>query len=185
MAFCPVSGALSSPYPLSYRPPISGGLLSGVAMMGCKIVDCPLCYSGVRGRKWYPGHRGRGGRRASTRRLHGMGMLRRPVVRAADGLPVLSATSELARSYPALFAFLTEATWEDGTPRETGTVMLLCGDGLLKAWLHDRNGGGSSAWAAGEALEDVFASADDMIASGSGEWRPDRAKAGARRPGRS
>ncbi len=114
-----------------------------------------------------------------------MGLLKRPVVREPSGLPSLSADSPLARSYPALFAFLVEATWDDGSPRETGTVMLLSGDGLVKLWLHDRNGVGSSAWASGEALEDALAAADDLIASGGGEWRPDRAKAGAGRPRRT
>lgn len=114
-----------------------------------------------------------------------MGLLKKPLVRESGGLPALSADSPLARSYPALFAFLTQVAWDDGEPRETGTAMLLFGDGLLKLWLHDRNGTGSSAWSAGEALEDVFAAADDLIASGGGEWRPDRAKPGARGPRRS
>jgi len=114
-----------------------------------------------------------------------MGMLRKPVVRQPGGLPVLSADSPLAKSYPALFAFLTEGEWEDGTARETGTAMLMFGDGLLKLWLHDRNGAGSTAWASGEALEDALAAADDLIASGKGEWRQDRVKRPGRTPGRS
>jgi hypothetical protein len=114
-----------------------------------------------------------------------MGMLKRPVVRESGGLPPLSADSPLAKSYPALFAFITEETWDDDSPRLTGTAMLLFGDGLLKLWLHDREGIGRSAWAAGEALEDVLAAADDMIATGSGEWRSDRAKVPSRKTARS
>jgi len=108
-----------------------------------------------------------------------MGMLKRPVVRETGRVSGVLSESPLGKSYPALVAFLTEATWEDGTARETGTAMLLFGDGLLKLWLHDRNEPACAAWAAGEALEDVFAAADDMIATGSGEWRKDRAKATA------
>jgi len=146
---------------------------------------CPLCYSGVRGRKAFSGHAGFRGPAARKLKGYGMGMLKRPVVRETGGLPALSADSPLAKSYPALFAFLCDGTWEDGTPRETGTAMLLFADGLLKLWLHDRNGQGSSSWVSGEALEDVLAAADDNIASGAGEWRIDRPKTGARRPGRS
>jgi len=105
-----------------------------------------------------------------------MGMLRKPLVRASGGLPALSADSPLAKSYPALFAFLVEDSWEDGSAREPGTLMLMFGDGLLKVWLHDKNGSGCSCWLSGEALEDVLAGADNVIASGNGEWRSDRPK---------
>lgn len=144
---------------------------------------CLLCYAGVRGREGFPGHAGHHRKKPIRRLRCAMGMLKRPVVREPGGLPDLQKPSELGRSYPALLAFLSEATWDDGSARETGTAMLLTGDGLLKLWLHDRNGEGSAAWAAGETLEDVLAAADDMIATGSGEWRKDRNKtsAGSRR----
>jgi hypothetical protein len=153
--------------------------------MRCAVKGCPLCYSGRRGREVFSGHWGWRQRVRVRKVCSAMGMLKRPVVREAGGLPCVSAASPLARSYPALFAFVTETTWDDGTVREPGTFMVMSGDGLLKLWLHDREGSGRSAWAAGEALEDALAAADDMIATGSGEWRVDRPKGQARKPGRT
>jgi len=114
-----------------------------------------------------------------------MGVLKRPVVRDSVGVPSLPTDSPLARSYPALFAFLVEGTYDDDSPRETGTIMLLFADGLVKLWLHDRDGAGRSAWLSGETLEDVLAAGDDVLATGTGEWRPDKAKPGAGRTRRS
>jgi len=153
--------------------------------MACHIRGCLLCYAGRRGRESFRGHFGYRGKSACRRLRNVMGMLKRPVVRAAGGVPALLRTSPLGKSYPALLAFLSDDTWEDGTKRETGTAMLMFGDGLLKLWIHDRNGEGSAALASGEALEDVLAAADDMLATGTGEWRADRGKGGARRPARS
>jgi len=153
--------------------------------MACHLPGCPDCYASIKGRSERPGHRGSRSKGARKRGRHEMGMLKRPVVRQPDGLPSVPADSPLARSYPALFAFLVEASWDDDSPRETGTVMLLSGDGLVKLWVHDRDGPGRSAWFSGEALEDVLAAADDALATGSGDWRPDKPKAGTRSPRRS
>jgi len=155
------------------------------AAMACHLPSCSDCYASVKGRSERPGHRGSRAKGGPKRGRYEMGMLKRPVVRQPDGLPSVPSDSPLARSYPALFAFLVETTWDDDSPRETGTVMLLSGDGLVKLWIHDRDGTGRSAWFSGEALEDVLAAADDALATGSGEWRPDKGKAGTRGPRRT
>jgi len=147
-------------------------------MVRCGI-HCPLCYAGVRGRASYPGHRG--GRRAETRRkvLRAMGMLKKPLVRETGGLSTVQPQGAFAKSYPAAFAFLAETTWEDGSPREPGSILLVCGDGLVKVWAHDKNGMGSSLWVSGETFEDVLASLDDLLCKGAGDWRVDRPKSSA------
>lgn len=153
--------------------------------MRCDVVGCLLCYAGRRGRESFPGHCNGGRGVKKERVLRAMGLLKRPVVREAGGLPRVQQDSPLAKSYPAFFAFLTDTTWDDGSPRETGTAMVMAGDGLVKFWLHDREGSGRSLWVSGETVEDCLAGADDAIATGSGEWRVDRVKGGKGRPARS
>jgi hypothetical protein len=80
-----------------------------------------------------------------------------------------------SRDCPALIAWLTERRWEDGTKRETGTVMVLAEDGVWKAWLHDRDGK-RSCWVSSGALFDLLIRVDEMLKTGAGDWRPDRTK---------
>lgn len=144
---------------------------------------CGLCYAGRRGRAYYPGHAGHGSRK-KERKGHAMGMLKRPVLRESAGLSCLPNDSPLARSYPALWEFLTLEKWDDGTSRVTGTVRLFAEDGLVKCCANDRDGVGRVCWFSGEALEDVLASLDNALATGEGEWRLDKYKAPAGGRGR-
>ena len=75
--------------------------------------------------------------------------------------------------YPTLHDFLVEREWDDGKPRKTGTVMLLVEDGWWKAWLHDRDGKGSS-WFSGVDLDAVLQVVEESLDSGTVAWRPDR-----------
>lgn len=152
--------------------------------MRCLLKGCPLCYAGRRGRAAYKGHFGYRSPGPKERMGYAMGMLKRPVVRPAGGLLPLPGDSQLAKSYPAVWEFLTLDRWDGGDPRVTGTLMLLCEDGLIKCWVHDRDGQGRSLWASGEALEDVLATVDNVLATGEGEWRIDRGKPPTGRRGR-
>ena len=80
---------------------------------------------------------------------------------------------ELCTLFPCLAEFLCQSSWEEGVPRTTGTALVLVEDGRWKLWLHDRDVA-ESLWVSGATLDEVFSTADQLIASGAGEWRKDR-----------
>lgn len=75
--------------------------------------------------------------------------------------------------YPWLFEYMNTTAWDDGTARETATLMLLVEDGWLKACLNDR-AGGRSLWVTGSALVEVLGSLEGHLAAGTGDWRVKR-----------
>jgi hypothetical protein len=46
--------------------------------------------------------------------------------------------SEFEKDWPYLAAFLKDVTWDDGTLRETGTMLIFVQEGYLKCCLNDR-----------------------------------------------
>lgn len=75
--------------------------------------------------------------------------------------------------FPATVEWLTVRQWEDGSKRQTGTVMVLAEDGVWKAWLHDRDGA-RSCWLSAGGLIDLAALIELTLETGEGSWRPDR-----------
>jgi len=74
---------------------------------------------------------------------------------------------------PSLHEFLTEIQWEDGKSRKTGTVMILCEDGLWKAWIHDRDNQ-VSGWWSGESWEGLLEGVNKALGTQTLSWRKDR-----------
>lgn len=68
--------------------------------------------------------------------------------------------------------FLLQEVWDDGTARETGTLLLFAGEGRVKAMLKDRDRGLVCFFTCG-AGEDLLGQLDALIGSGGGEWRKD------------
>jgi hypothetical protein len=79
----------------------------------------------------------------------------------------------LMKVAPTAWEFLTHETWEDGSPRQTGTLMLLSEDGLLKAWVHDREFS-RSVWVSGSTLETLLKALEKALAGEATPWRRDR-----------
>lgn len=72
--------------------------------------------------------------------------------------------------HPEIMAFLTDVSYDDGTPRELSTVALFTEDGAFKVALNDKDMkrslyvSGDSAMTALDALEAV-------LKRGGGDWR--------------
>lgn len=79
----------------------------------------------------------------------------------------------LTESLPSLAEFLSETVWEDGTARQTGTLMVFVEEGRWKGWLHDRDQG-CSAFLSNTTLSNLLACLDTALAGDEVEWRPDR-----------
>jgi len=79
--------------------------------------------------------------------------------------------------WPTLCSYLFDLRYEDGTPRQTSTLMLLAEQGVAKACLNDREAE-RSAWVSGRALSEVLDALEVGLANDRLDWR-------ARPPGRS
>lgn len=83
--------------------------------------------------------------------------------------------SPWVQAYPHLFEFLVDTRWEDGTERETGTLLLFAEAGRLKACLNDR-ALGRSVFLSAESLESLFSALQAGLADESLDWRSKAAR---------
>jgi hypothetical protein len=98
---------------------------------------------------------------------------------AQNSLPGKAASDKLSEGYPSLTEFLIEVLWEDGKPRETGTVLLFVQEGRWKACLNDRDAD-ASCFVSARTLGELLAVMDAAIEDPSVEWR-DRGQSTKRR----
>jgi len=80
--------------------------------------------------------------------------------------------------FPTLWDHLTQTTWDDGTPRETSSLLLFVQDGMLKAMLRDREAG-QCLWTAGVSVATVMFQLDTALSDPNAEWKADKAPGGA------
>ena len=76
-------------------------------------------------------------------------------------------------SLPDLLAFMCQQHWEDGSSRQTGTMMLFTESGVWKCWLHDRDAS-QGCFLSSSTLEGVLKKANEIAGGAGGDWRPDR-----------
>lgn len=77
-------------------------------------------------------------------------------------------------AHPALWEYLTEQQWEDGTARETAMLCVFVEEGMFKACLQDR-ALARSLWASGGSPDDVLADLEEILQSGDdSRWRAAR-----------
>lgn len=91
---------------------------------------------------------------------------------------------ELLADRLALYEYLTVDRYDDGTPRQVGTLLIFSEDGLWKGCLHDRQEQ-RSAWASGSDIDAVLSALDADLRNGTAQWRRSGGSSGPRRPGRS
>lgn len=96
---------------------------------------------------------------------------------SGGGVPEVGA---LAIAYPALWEWLTATSYDDGSPRQTSTLLIFVEDGQCKACLSDRDED-CSGWASGATLEGVMESLDARLTAGTLDWRAKRKQQQGRR----
>lgn len=72
--------------------------------------------------------------------------------------------------WPAVWAFVTQGAWEDGSPRVTGTILLFWERGRLKACLSDRDAQAVAfvtLTGAGDPLDEL----EDALRADNIDWR--------------
>lgn len=135
---------------------------------------CGQCYSNRRGRSNFRGHSGY--RKARPRLLPWEAALQKPSADdAVSGVaPHAFSDDEFVRRWTNLFHYLADVKWDDGSSRETATLMLVFDSGRLKACINDR-AMSRTAWVSGESLEGLFDRLDAGLGADSLEWRAAKA----------
>jgi hypothetical protein len=97
--------------------------------------------------------------------------LRKPSgVSGAVGHPAVDLSGTWLAPFPHVRDFLCVPVWDDGSPRQVGSITLFCDEGRMKACANDKDAQ-LMCFVSGESLEAVFASLEAVLASGGGDWR--------------
>lgn len=75
--------------------------------------------------------------------------------------------------FPELYHHLTDTTWDDGSPRETMTLLLVVDAGCLKAWLNDR-ALRRSAWVTAATFQGLFRLIEASLREDTLGWRVEK-----------
>ena len=140
---------------------------------------CPLCYENVKGKANHKRHL-KYRRIVISRRVDvSQFFKKKPVTSAGSNRGVDLTDCLFASRYPALGEYLTLTTCDDGSVRQTSTVLLFQEDGLIKLCINDRDLS-RSAFVSGHDLESAFQKLEEGLVTGDLDWRLKKGGAGRR-----
>jgi hypothetical protein len=87
------------------------------------------------------------------------------------------ADAGFAKRLPALTEFLCVGQWDDGAPRDLGTLLLFVGDGRWKCMLRDKDGG-RVCFTSAATLEALLTQIERGLVGGGLDWRADKQQPG-------
>lgn len=99
-----------------------------------------------------------------------------------DGMAIRSPSKgcvEFAKDYPALHEYLTAETYDDGSPRQTSTMLFFVEDGGFKLCFCDRDLD-RTVWAHDDSIEECLLSLEAVLSSGTAVWRKSGQRRGAK-----
>lgn len=97
--------------------------------------------------------------------------MKRPAQPGENGVvPTVLRDPAFEKRCPTLFQYLTDGAWEDGTERETSTLLLMADGGSFKAWLNDR-AMGRSLWVAGPSLQGLLDAVETALLDPCAVWK--------------
>lgn len=107
-----------------------------------------------------------------------MAIKRNSVVATPGGPLARPDDKDLAR-YPVILEWMTETSFEDGTPREVSTLAVSIKDGRVQLALNDKEER-RSVYTSARTLSEALRALDKALGEGTCEWRlwdnPRRAK---------
>lgn len=111
-----------------------------------------------------------------------MSVLRRrsPGGGPSPGGDSVATDPDMAASHPCLWEFLTLSAWDDGVPRTTGTLLVFCDAGRLKACLTDRDAS-ESAFVSASSWASLLSLLEGGLQEQSLDWRAKQQQGGKRR----
>lgn len=105
-------------------------------------------------------------------------MMKKSVERRVEGVSDLAVSdARWEKQYPTLWAYLTTVRWDDGTVRQTSSLLIFAGDSTLKAMIRDRDAG-LCLWVAADGMEGLFKALESHLNDPQAVWRLDRVKEG-------
>jgi hypothetical protein len=107
--------------------------------------------------------------------------LKKPAVPSSGGGSSSStvSTGTLLTLFPTLLEFLAQPTWEDGSPRALGTLIVFVDGSTWKACLKDKESR-TVCFVSSLDLDDLFLAIETGLTGSSLDWRPDKPQ-GARK----
>jgi len=101
--------------------------------------------------------------------------LKRPQIGTGGptGCSVSAEGGSWSKSLGSLVEFLSSSSYDDGSPRKPGTVMVMWEDGAWKAWLHEREMS-ATAFLSASTPDGLLKVVNDALAADRVPWRPDR-----------
>jgi len=145
--------------------------------MQCRVFKsgqpCPLCVEGMKGKRVYKGHAGRGVYGSSTYGGNRMALARPSGSATGSGSGGPLAGGDSATLFPTLWEYLSGDCWDDGSPRVTATMLVFVEDGMVKVCVNDR-ALQRKCWMTGRSPEAAFSALEAALAQGNVEWRPDK-----------
>lgn len=100
-------------------------------------------------------------------------MLRRPTGPAESHDLSVPFDELMASRYPTVWSYLSDAVYEDGSSRQTSSLVVFVEDGLVKVCLSDRDQE-RSAFAAGSCLLDALEAINVGLETNAIQWRRQR-----------
>jgi len=110
--------------------------------------------------------------------------MKRPVESEGSGLPSAEFSDDQFRSrFATLYSYLVDQVWDDGSTRETSTLLIFLDAGVLKGCVNDR-AMGRNLFVAATSLQGLLVAANEALSSDSPGWRvfrPATSSAGKRK----
>ena len=89
------------------------------------------------------------------------------------GVAWVAEDEEFRAEYPRIHEYLTTTAWEDGSARETSTILLFAEGHQFKVCINDRSTG-MAAFLTGDTIKEVLRSLDTDLEQERVNWRPTR-----------
>lgn len=98
--------------------------------------------------------------------------MHRPRVSGGPGVTGLGVGGYVGvfNDLPHVGEFLTSVTWDDGTPRVPGSIIVFAEDGRVKACLNDKDAC-AVAFVTGGSLPDLVRVIEEQLEGGLLDWR--------------
>lgn len=134
---------------------------------------CGYCYDGRKGRAFHKGHFGY---RKPVR--HGDDRMRPKQAKPKNGSSRAPAESpwqdkDFEARYPHLMSHLCDEKWDDGTARDTSTLLFFVDGGVLKCCLNDRSSG-RVCFKTAATMTTLLLALESGLEEDSLEWRAKR-----------
>jgi K+-transporting ATPase A subunit len=94
-----------------------------------------------------------------------------------DLTPAKLRTDHWSLAHPTLWSYLTQWSWEDGSPRQTCSLLMFVADFTLKAMLRDPNTG-LCLWVTAETMHELYEALEAKLCDPRADWRVDRKSPG-------